>query len=249
MSKPLAMWPLLMVGTVACAGGGDSTGPEGTTFDAPWPSNLNAVLTTTFTDPQGDQELLPPDQDGPPYSAPVAFPSVDITSIAVGVDGAFLYMRVDYAGVIPVDPAYIAPSGEIEEQWVTNQGMNIALNVDGDVGTGGGGEGVSGIDIFFAVSFDFGDRSLIYVNWDFPDGDLHHNVSQMDGELGDGGPGEDYAVVRYDISNLGAFFPRGETVDIGSWSEAESYDAPNGNLMYHHFAYDRVIDGGTWLLP
>lgn len=143
---------------------------------------------------------------------------------------------------------HVQPSGEVEEQWANNQGMNIALNVDGDIDTGGGGEGVHGIDIFFAVSFDYGRRNQVYANWDFPDGDVHHNQQHMDGELLEGGPGHSFALVRYDVSNLGSFFPRGQTVDVGSWSEAESYDAQD-NLKYHHFAFDRVIDGGSWVIP
>jgi hypothetical protein len=229
-------------------GGNDPTGPDVSTFDAPWPANMSAVLTTSFSDPSGDQIALPPEMDAPPYSGPVDFPPVDITGISVGVDGDFLYMRVDYAGIIPSHVIVIPPDGEVEEQSVGNQGMNIALNVDGDAQTGGGGEGVDGIDIFFAVGFDYGISHNVYVNWDFPDGDVHHNQHHAEGELGEGGPGYDYALVRYDISDLGSFFPRGQTVDIGSWSEAESFNA-DGSLKYHHFAFDLAIDGGSWTIP
>ncbi len=246
---------VLVLALGACAGSGDDgdneggiTGPDVVTYDAPWPVDMSRVLVRTFTDEAGDQEALPTWMDGPPYSGPVPWPSIDVTRVSVGVEAGFLYMRVDFAGAIPADVVHLMPEGEIEEQFVTNQGMNIALNVDGEVGTGGGGEGVSGIDIFFAVSFDYGKRHQIYANWDFPDGDVHHHQSQLYGELGEGGPGSSYAVVRYPISDLGSFFPRGETVDIGSWSEAESYEA-DGTLKYHHFAFDRVIDGETWTIP
>ena len=70
----------------------------------------------------------------------------------------------------------------------------------------------------------------------------------MNGELGQGGPGHDFVFVRYDVSDLGSFFPHGQSVDIGSWSETESFDA-DGELKYHHFAFDRVIDGGVWAIP
>ena len=72
--------------------------------------------------------------------------------------------------------------------------------------------------------------------------------SQTTGELFEGGPGFTYALVRYDISTLGDFFVKGTTVNAGSWSEAESFDE-DGTLKYHHFAYDRVIDGGSWSIP
>jgi len=233
----------------SCGGGGGSSGlATATTFPDPWPPDLNVVLTTVFADGAGDQEAMPPAQAGPPYSGPVPFAPVDVTQIAVGIDGDFLYMRVDYLGVIPTAVVHIPAAGEVEEQWVRNQGMNIALNSDGNLATGGGGEGVSGIDIFFAISFEYGTRNLIYANWDFPGGDLHFPTYQMDGELGEGGPGFNYAIVRYRIANLGPFLPFGQTVDIGSWSEAESYNA-DGSLKYHHFAYDRAIDGGSWTIP
>ena len=235
----------------ACLNGGDgetdpTSDPGG--LDETWPADLAAVLTQSFPDGTGDLELMPPEQAGPPYSDPVPYPPIDITEIAVGVEGEYLYMRVDFAGTIPTDVVHVAAAGEVEEQWVKNQGMNIALNTDGDIQTGGGGEGVSGIDIFFAVSFDYGLRDQVYANYDFPDGDLHHNQQQVEGELGDGGPGHDFALVRYDVSGLGSFFPGGQTVDVGSWSEAESFNA-DGSLKYHHFAFDRTIDGEQWSIP
>jgi hypothetical protein len=171
-----------------------------------------------------------------------------VTQIAVGVDGDYLYMQVEFAGAIPTERVQIRAAGEVEEQWVSNQGMNIALNVDGDESGGGSGEGVSGVEIFFAVGVDYGERVQVYANWDFPDGDIHNNTYHMDSELGAGGPGYDYVLVRYDISDLGEYFPLGATVDIGSWSEAESENG-DGSLKYHHFAFDAVIDGGSWTIP
>ena len=70
---------------------------------------------------------------------------------------------------------------------------------------------------------------------------------QEEAELGGGGPGHDYAIVRYRIVDLGAYVPRGEQVEVGSWSEAESFDAA-GDLKYHHFAFDRMIEDDTWII-
>lgn len=50
------------------------------------------------------------------------------------------------------------------------------------------------------------------------------------------------------IGEVGDFFARAETVDIGSWSEAETYDADR-TLEYHRFAFHRVIDAGVWTTP
>jgi hypothetical protein len=110
---------------------------------------------------------------GPPYSGPAPFPSVDVERVLLGIEGDFLFMRVDFAGAIPTAVVHIAESGETEEQWVRNQGFNVSVNSDGDIQTGGGGEGVSGVDIFFAINFDYGSRVQVYANYGFPTGDLH----------------------------------------------------------------------------
>ena len=70
----------------------------------------------------------------------------------------------------------------------------------------------------------------------------------MYGELGEGGQGFDYVLVRYKIDELGAYFPLGSTIELGSWSEGESFNS-DGTLKYHHFAFDRAIDGGRWSIP
>lgn len=231
-----------------CSDEGDQgTGPELFTYEADWPAELNVVLLDTFPDGVNDQVNLPIEQDGLPYSGPVDFPSVDVTQIILGVDRGFLYMRVDYRGSIPTEPVQIIQAGEVEAQLVTDQGMNISLNTDNNLQTGSSGDGISGVDIFFAIGFTFGNDINIYANYDFPDGDIHHNQQQIDGELGFGGPGYSYAIVRYDISNLGSFFPLGETISFGSWSEAESSN-PDGTIKYHHFAFD-PFDAVIWTIP
>ena len=207
-----------------------------------WPVEDESIFTVTFVDEADDLVALPA------YSAPVSYPPVDIRRIRLGVAGDYLYMLVDFGATIPEEPVHIRRSGEIEEQWVRNQGMNVALNSDGSRDTGGAGEGVDGIDIFFAIAFAYGARVEVYANYDFPTRDVHLNRGHLKGELGRGGPGHDFALVRYDISTVRSYLPPSLPLEVGSWSEAESYDA-RGDLKYHHFAFDRVIDGGIWTIP
>lgn len=217
--------------------------------DSPtWPVDEVSLFSITFTDGTGDLAALPTAWEAPSYSGLVSYPPVDVERIRLGVQDDYLYMRVDFVAPIPDEPVHIPRSGEVEEQWVRNQGMNVALNTDGNRETGGGGEGVKGIDIFFAIALEYGSRIEVYANYDFPTPDVHLNQSQIEGELGDGGPGHDFVLVRYDISGLGAYLPRSVPLEVGSWSEAESYDS-DGTLKYHHFAFDRVIDGGIWTIP
>ncbi|PCJ62584.1 MAG: hypothetical protein COA79_03465 [Planctomycetota bacterium] len=229
---------------IGSCGGDSSSSNSGTainddavTFNSPWPTDFSKIFKASFSDGEGDQIALPVEMDAPPYADPVSFPSVDVTNISLGIEQDFLYMRVDYAGEIPLEEVKIPEKGEVESQIVKNQGMNISLNVDDDENTGSSGEGVQGVEIFFAVSFSFGIKNAIYANYDFPNGDIHLHQQQILGELGEGGPGYKYAIVRFDISKLGDFLPRGKTVELGSWSEAESFNE-DGTLKYHHFAFD-----------
>jgi hypothetical protein len=236
--------------SVGCGGGGRG-GNDQVDSGPPWPSNPEVVLTTTFSDPTGDLEALPVGQDGPPYSGPVDFPQVDVTQVKLGVSDGHLYLRIQFSAPLPTAEVHILPAGEIEEQWVRSQGFSFSLNSDNNGATGGAGEGVSGVDLFFALGFRYssgGSQTLAYANWSFPDGDIHHNARTVEGQLGAGGPGSDFALVRYPIATMGSYFPRGNTVAVGAWSEAESSSA-GGARKYHHFAFDRVITNGTWAIP
>ncbi len=251
MIKALPVLLLLCLLNLLSACGGDpvdtNTGPETHSYDEAWPENMDDLWSLDIQDPAGDQVQMPPEQAGPPYQEIVPFPSVDVTRIRMGADADFVYLRVEYATTIPTAPVAIAAEGEVEAQTVGNQGMNVALNTDGDIQTGGGGEGVNGIDIFFALGFDFGRSANVYANWNFDGGDLHFPTYQELGELGEGGPGHDYALARYSRAEMAAVMPTGVGVDWGSWSEAESFNA-DGSLKYHHFAFDQ-LGGGQWELP
>ncbi len=247
--KLMSLLILILLVLLSACGSNDTNPnePAPTLVGTGDPADYELVLTEMLPDAAGDQIAMPPEAAGPDYSGPVIYPPVDVTGVRLGVDGDWLYMRVDFHGQIPPARVSIAAEGEIESQIVGGQGMNIAMNTDGDIQTGGGGEGVSGIDIFFAVGFDYGREVNIYANYDFPDGDLHHNQQQLLGELLAGGSGHQYVIVRYNVSNLGVFFPRGSQVDLGGWSEAESFNA-DGSLKYHHFAFDELYSG-SWDIP
>ena len=72
------------------------------------------------------------------------------------------------------------------------------------------------------------------------------NIQEI-GELIEGGQGYAYALVRFDTSNMGWYFPRGTVVDIGGWAEAESYNA-DGSLKHHHLAFDQHTPS-IWTTP
>lgn len=220
---------------IACNGGGDENGdgdqgPTGyTIFPEPWPADMSAVYASYVTDASGDLDIAP--GGAPPYSSPVDYPPVDVTGLSMGVDGDFLYIRYDFAGNLPQDEHEVAASGEVEQQTVHNQSISINFNSDNDLTTGAGGEGIDGIDIFFALVLEYGIETKVYANYGFPDGDIHNHLGHAPGELGEGGSGYNYIVLRYKISDLGAYFPLGTTREFGGWSEAESD-------LYHHFAFD-----------
>lgn len=199
-----------------------------------WPESFTNILTFEWLDDTNDIILAPDGQ--PPFVYP--FPPIDIERILMGVKDNYLYIKVEFAGTIPTEKVYIPAQNGITEQWVQNQGMSVNLNADGDTGTGASGEGILGIDIFFGLVFDYGNHSQAYANYGFPDGDIHNNLGHIDAVIGEGGQGFNFAIMRFNLSLIQSkYFPRGTTVDAGSWSEAESFDA-DGNKFYHHFAFD-----------
>jgi hypothetical protein len=72
-------------------------------------------------------------------------------------------------------------------------------------------------------------------------------LGQVEGEYGEGGPGDTYIIVRYDLGVLGEWFPRRTTVNLVPWSEAASVDA-SGHQLYHHFVSDWVTSD-SWTTP
>jgi hypothetical protein len=205
------------------------------------PTNLDEILTFEISDEVGDLEVAE-GGGAPPWGVP-DYPPADLESIRLGVADGYLYMRVEFAGTIPRGPVHLQASGAMEEQIVQEQGMNVSLDVDNNDATGGPG----GVDIFFAVAPRYKWDVLVYANWDFAEGDMDQARQQRDGQLVAGGRGYDYVVVRYPVGDLGFYFPMGETVGVMAWSEAESVD-PQGNVLYHHFAFDPVADT-TWTIP
>ncbi|MFC1978991.1 hypothetical protein ACFLVP_03285 [Chloroflexota bacterium] len=201
----------------------------------PWPEDYTSIFSYAIDDVGSDfdQEV----SDAPTYIDQIDYPPINITKVLLGVEDNYLYMRLDYAGEVPSLPYQIIPAGEVEAQTVEAQGTNVVFEVDNNPDTG-----AIGVDIFFAVNFDYGKRTQVYTNYDFSGtDDIHENNQHMEGEVGDGGMGYDYVIVRYDISKLGSFFPRGNTVMVGFWSEAESD-------LYHHFDFEET-DQIEWTIP
>jgi len=200
-----------------------------------WPEDYTSILMYTIDDAGSafDEDIF----DAPSYLNEIDYPPINVTKVLLGTEGKYLYMRLDYAGEVPSLPFQIMANGNIEAQTVEAQGTNIALEVDNNPDTG-----AVGVDIFFAVNFDYGERTQVYANYDFSStDDIHENNQHLEGEVGDGGMGYDYVIVRYDTSGLGEYFPRGDTVIVEFWSEAES-------SLYHHFAFEET-DQFEWTIP
>ncbi|MFC1998520.1 hypothetical protein ACFLVR_02620 [Chloroflexota bacterium] len=201
----------------------------------PWPQDYSSIFSYAIDDPgsafDGDMS------DAPAYIDEVDYPPINVIRVSLGVEGKYLYIRLDYAGGIPSFAIEVIASGNIEAQTVEAQGTNVALEVDNNPDTG-----AIGVDIFFAVNFDYGEQTQVYANYDFAGtNDIHKNNQHLEGELGEGGMGYDYAIVRYDTSELGAYFPRGSTVMVEFWSEVVS-------SLYHHFDFEE-IDAVEWTIP
>ncbi|MBT3363171.1 MAG: hypothetical protein HN929_12040 [Chloroflexi bacterium] len=199
----------------------------------PWPDDYALIFTYTIDDSGSDfdQNI----SGAPAYIDEINYSPINVTKVWLGMDGDYLYMRLDYASTIPDDPLWIAATGNVQEQTVGVQGTSLALDVDSNPDTGAE---FSGIEIFFSVNHEYGSRSEAYAKYDLS---ALVVVKHLDGEVGDGGMGDNYVIVRYDTSQLGEYFPRGDTVMLEFWSEAESD-------LYHHFDFEE-IDAVQWTIP
>jgi len=208
------------------------------TDSPPWPSDYSEIFTKVYTDPENDLDIGVP--GSPPYD--LYYAPCDVTQVLLGVEGDYLYIRVDYAANIPLWPVFIPEDPPVEAQIVGNHGTGIYLDIDSNDMTG-----FLGCDVSFGVGFEYGTRVLVGAQYDYSTID-EPAKSQIEGELGEGGPGYKYSIGRINISGLGELFPKGTTVEIDVWAESMSFDF-NGNEFYHHFAFDTVAYLETWTLP
>jgi hypothetical protein len=194
-----------------------------------WPQYADdpAIFTAFIDDPAGDQIRS---SESPPQVIP--FPPIDLRKVSLGVRDGYFYVRVDMAGTIPTS----APS--INGDKLKKQNFNLGLDSDNDPGTG-----ISdGSDIMFCISFNYGFRSESpYGFCDFRGKDADSGESRFGGEKRSGGPGYDFFVVRYEITQLAGYFPRGGPARLSAWSEARS-------SQYYHFAFDE-IKPLPWTIP
>ncbi len=196
-------------------------------FSAPsWPVDYIPILTDQFPDPAGD-EIVPAG----------SYPSVDVTNLALGVFEDYLYIRVDYSAPIPTTAQDVAGIWPAPADSVMDH--SFVLNLDVDAGPG------FDIDVAFHCKLRYGEGYTIYIlNTVIPASlDLLEGI----GELGEGGSGFDFLLVRYDVSRLGSLFPRGATVSANFWSRAEDIDAEGGQPGDHE-AIDPV-GVGFWTIP
>ena len=185
--------------------------------------------------PDGTNDLALANSEAPPSVIP--YPPADITGVYAAVSGNYLYVKFTFNALIPTGVQSV--SGQV----VTGQGTNLSLDSDNNPLTGAAGDGIAGVDIFFAVNITYGASRPLkpYANFGFPSGNIHNNTGSLTGAYRSGGPGYSHVVARWDISGLGAYFPRSTLVKAGSWSEAPS-------TQYHHFAYDAVT-ALNWTTP
>jgi hypothetical protein len=221
--------------TIIATGGDDGE-------SAPWPTDYGTVFSKFISDPTDD--FVFGQSDSPPY--PVSYPPVDVTLVSLGVQGKYFYIRVDYADVTPTLPVNIPENPPVEAQIVGEHDTSIVMDVDNDDLTGCSGVGIGGVDVMFQVRFDYGNRVNVHVAYDCPPGSGDNYQTVLPGSWGEGGPGHDYVIFRFNTSNLGNFFPRGANVEVDGWAEAMSFSG--GRVLYHHFAFDELTPT-TWTLP
>ena len=194
---------------------------------APWPTDYVPIFlpASMFADPAGDE--------GSPLGIGT-YPSVDITDVALGVSTEYLYIRVDFSTPIPSAPVDVSGVWPDPSKWVLNHGFTLFLNVDGQPGD----------DIIFRCKLRYGGEYLIATYRVDPAPNLNQLIGV--GELGEGGSGFNYMIVRYYVEDLGDLFPRGVAVSASFSSFAESYQADREVPV--DTAYDNTFLG-AWTTP
>ena len=223
---------------VSCSSTSDSI--LSTPYEADWADGASTAMAESLTDPADDFEI---GADGaPPYTAPVAYSPIDVTQVVFGMSGDYLYMQLDFNGIIPTGPQTVSASGEVEQQSVLAQSFNFALDTDNSDATGGSGGGVDGVDLCFGIHAEYGANFQINAAYGIGAGPIDTRGGQLQGELGAGGPGTNYVLVRFDVSAVStAVLPRGSSVEIGGWSVAESN-------LYDGLSTD-TLRNGSWTVP
>lgn len=230
----------ILVATFFLVSCSSSDGFLNSPYEADWVDDASAAMAEALSDPTGDFEL---GSDGaPPYTSPVAYSPIDVTQVVFGMVDDYLYMQLDFNAIIPSAPQTVPASGEVEQQSVTAQSFNFALDTDNNDATGGAGEGVDGVDFCFTVHADYGVGVEVTADYGIPSGGGFAGSGQLQGELGAGGPGSNFVLVRFDVSGVGqGVLPRGTQVEIGGWSVAESN-------LYDGLSTDS-LDTDTWSVP
>jgi hypothetical protein len=195
-----------------------------------WPEDYDAILTKVITDPAGD---ISPDMI-----------SADLTEVAMGVDGGYLYVRTRWAATTPTSAIDIPPTYPGEQRAVTGHSLYIQM-------TWGRPDG-RGLKLGVELEYDdypFFDEDCVNAiaeTGNDPFGDSREAYEF--GEYGEGGPGADCTIVRYALADLGAWFPRGQTVQIDFTCYARAEDLSDDYAVFDKYAPDG-IESTTWLLP
>ena len=195
-------------------------------FTAPsWPTNYAPILTDQYVDAVGDE--VSPIGVG-------TYPSVDVTDVALGMSGDYLYIRVDFSTNIPTAAQDVSGVWPSPSAYVMDHGFYFDLFVDA----------VPGPDISFRCKLRYGEGYVLYVL----SGEIPPNLDPLVGvgEFGEGGSGYDYLIVRFDTSEFGSLFPRGTAVGTSFGSSANAYDSNKDGPV--DSAGD-MVTVGVWNIP
>jgi len=184
---------------------------------------LNSILTVKYVDEADWTEEETPEELKEPR---VNLPSTNITSISLGVKGEYLYIKVEFEGVIPEQPPKTEEGG-----YVLTWTFTILMDVDNDTSTGW-----HGIDVLVGAvkrynsDEGFG-HGMVYNVPSIPDEE--EAMRQADELLlrYKGGLGYNYVVLEVPMEKAG--LQPGQTVIVDIHAEAESEE-------FHHYTFDAL---------
>jgi len=215
----LAAGGLSLLLTAGCNGGG------GITFDP-------SVLTVALADPTGDFHTPP---GGAPPGGVVPFGPSDLTSIELGADTDYLYVRLTMAGALP---SQAVPLAGDQVRGIT---ANVVFDTDQNPNTGRPAE--AGAEAHAVYSLRLLPARVSDAYWfagatGIGDPEDQRYSAHGSGPLIGGGPGSAQVVTRFPLGGLGLV--PGTLMNVVAWVGA-------AGQQWDHLSFDEFGPAATTL--
>jgi hypothetical protein len=204
----------------------------------------------TLDDPRGDwapisEGIQPDGRSDNAYPYPLAF--TDVRKIRIGADSKYLYLKVELDDVIPGKLVYYENPQQQKTDYIASMCTNLGLGRFFNRNTGKDDAGLMQLGVSFIEGEQNGvenprvfeppavaTSSFATVTGEKRNGEDVYAVSEGKGSVA-GGPGRNYAVGAFTLSNFGLQI--GDVIEFDISMEV-------GSKLFHHESVDVMLDCG-----